>query len=752
MGKESEKNPRPDYFKTLFGNIAKGGLGLFLNNPFQRKPESDSQQAIDVGVGGTFEQGVIKHEKKRGQSLEAKAREAKDDEYNKHLGQVRQKTEAVNEARENSGQGNRKTKVNKDIDEDLQHGIKKIKSDSVNNVELDPRKNKKKADSGSNENVVPGQNSDKVDSEIQEARIHKDDSSGKTKKKQNEEKSCEERSAAEEILGSLDEKKANSSNNIEAEECKKDSIQKERKRKDDATGEIVQTKEEKKKKQDATEDFVQTKEEKKRKQDATEGFVQTKEEKKRKVLLAEDQTSREAQADEVQEVPGRRLGKRIIEEEDINVPNKKRKVSNLRLHDFERGLGKSEIANSAEQADPKSKSELGKRKRDVVEEEYAVRHGLQIDETPSKEGLISKKTLGKRKRGADEEDMVVKKEAFDDGDKLHRTIFVGNLPLSLKRKQLIKEFSQFGEVESVRLRSVPILDSKLPRKNAILKGQIDDSHNSVNGYVVFKEEQSANAALTHNLAELDGNHIRVDRAYPPSKKLKGENHCTYDYKRTVFVGNLPFDVKDEELYQLFIATKDLESSVEAIRVIRDPHTSKGKGIAYVLFKTMNAAKLAIKKNQFKLRDRGLRLSKARPDSQQGSQAVSTPGSWSDMNPRTDGLSVKRPAESAKLGLPNLLAKKKSKISLSYQGTKASKTDGRPVKLTGATSMYKDKKSDSVHANGPKPRQSKRPAVASRKASLSKSPGSNHAGKKRKQVEARTGYSKSPKKFKTESAD
>lgn len=729
MGKESEKSPRPDYFKTLFGNIAKGGLGLFLNNPFQRKPESDSQQALDVGVGGTFDQGVIKHEEKKGQRLEAKAREVKDDKSNKHLGQARQKTEVVSEASENSGQGKRKTKVIRDIDEDLQHGIKKVKADSENDVELDPRKNKKKVDSESNEKVVPRQNSEKVESKIHDARIDKDDSSGKTKtKKKKEKKLSDERSAGEEILGFSGDKKANSSYKIEAEDYKKDSMRKEKKRKDDATEELVQPKE------------------KKRKGDATKDLVQTKEEKKGKVLLAKNRKSKEAQADEVQEMPGRRQGKRIIEEEDISVPNKKRKVSNLNLHDFEGGLGKSLIANSAEQADPKPKSELGKRKRDVVEEEYAVRHGLQVDETQSKDGAISKKTLGKRKRGADEEDMVVKKEAFDDGDKLHRTIFVGNLPLSLKRKQLIKEFSQFGEVESVRLRSVPILDSKLPRKNAILKGQIDDSHDSVNGYVVFKDEQSANAALSHNLAELGGNHIRVDRAYPPSKKLKGENYCTYDYKRTVFVGNLPFDVKDEELYQLFIGTKALESSVEAVRVIRDSHTSKGKGIAYVLFKSMNAAKMAIKKNHFKLRDRDLRLSKAQPGSQQGSRAVSTPGSRSNMNPRNDRSSVKRPAES---GPSNLSAKKKSKISLSYQGTKASKTDGRPVKVTGAAIMYKDKKSDGLHANDPKPRQSKRPSVAARKERLSKSPGSNHAGKKRKQVEARTGYSKSPKKFRAD---
>jgi len=37
-------------------------------------------------------------------------------------------------------------------------------------------------------------------------------------------------------------------------------------------------------------------------------------------------------------------------------------------------------------------------------------------------------------------------------------------------------------------------------------------------------------------------------AYVPRKKLKGESVPPYDNKRTVFVGNLPFDVKDEESF------------------------------------------------------------------------------------------------------------------------------------------------------------------------------------------------------------
>lgn len=68
---------------------------------------------------------------------------------------------------------------------------------------------------------------------------------------------------------------------------------------------------------------------------------------------------------------------------------------------------------------------------------------------------------------------------------------------------------------------------------------------SVHAYVVFETEQAAEASLAHNMSLVIYNsfHIRVDRACPPCKKLKGQDDHLYDSKRTVFMGNLPFDVK-----------------------------------------------------------------------------------------------------------------------------------------------------------------------------------------------------------------
>ncbi|KAL3645553.1 hypothetical protein CASFOL_010733 [Castilleja foliolosa] len=305
-----------------------------------------------------------------------------------------------------------------------------------------------------------------------------------------------------------------------------------------------------------------------------------------------------------------------------------REQSMLAEKDGERAVnlgdsGLSETQQQRKRKKEKAMKELSELDTELVEEKSnkSRRDGLRGNElketletdTGNGDGesadiIGEKKKKKKRKKMDNAEDTMVAREGFDDESKLLRTVFIGNLPLKLKKKEIVKEFERFGEVDSVRIRSVPIVDGKIPRKGAVIKKQINENGDSVHAYIVSKTEESAQASLAHNMAVVGGNHIRVDRACPPRKKLKGDNDSPlYDNKRTVFVGNLPFDVKDEEIYKLFCGIKNLETSV---RVIRDPGSSLGKGIAYVLFKTTDAANLVAKKRNLRLRDRELRLSKS----------------------------------------------------------------------------------------------------------------------------------------------
>ncbi|ETN87018.1 hypothetical protein NECAME_05739, partial [Necator americanus] len=107
-----------------------------------------------------------------------------------------------------------------------------------------------------------------------------------------------------------------------------------------------------------------------------------------------------------------------------------------------------------------------------------------------------------------------------------RTLFVGNAPLSMDERSCKKLFSQFGPVDSVRMRSV------IPTKETITKRIAHISHNfhekqtSVNFYVKFKDEESVQKALAYNGTILDRHRIRVDTC---------TSKAEYDRKLTVFV-------------------------------------------------------------------------------------------------------------------------------------------------------------------------------------------------------------------------
>jgi nucleolar protein 12 len=69
-------------------------------------------------------------------------------------------------------------------------------------------------------------------------------------------------------------------------------------------------------------------------------------------------------------------------------------------------------------------------------------------------------------------------------------VFVGNLPLTTKPKELEKLFKEYGDVVSVRLRSLPVAgtavdvngDMNLMKKVCAYRGKLSDAKDSVNAY------------------------------------------------------------------------------------------------------------------------------------------------------------------------------------------------------------------------------------------------------------------------------
>jgi len=200
-----------------------------------------------------------------------------------------------------------------------------------------------------------------------------------------------------------------------------------------------------------------------------------------------------------------------------------------------------------------------------------------------------------------------------------RTVFLGNVPISAKKKDLERLLSEFGPVDSVRLRNVPVDPTKAAPKKALVKsGQLNtESRSSMSAFAVMASVDRAAAALKLNMREWQGKHLVVDRARAQTREGQESTGAIYDTKRTVFVGNLPFDVEEEDVIQAFLARgvakaePELEGAVRAVRCVRDGRSGLGKGIAYVMLRDTEAAKAAVRVGPtLKVGKRRLRVSRA----------------------------------------------------------------------------------------------------------------------------------------------
>jgi len=200
--------------------------------------------------------------------------------------------------------------------------------------------------------------------------------------------------------------------------------------------------------------------------------------------------------------------------------------------------------------------------------------------------------------------------AFQLAERKKRTVFVGNIPITLPAKKLWYVFKHCGKIEKIWFRSLPPSTMITDRRNVVKGSMIGGQKNNKNAYILFAEEASIEGALKLNNHAVDNPdfneifHLRVDR---DEKKQD-------DFTSTIFVGNLPFIVNEEELRRHF---EDL-GTITNIRIVRDPKTLIGCGIAFVQFSTKEEAIEAVntcaKHLRFgKFKGRGLRVKKAVPN-------------------------------------------------------------------------------------------------------------------------------------------
>lgn len=177
----------------------------------------------------------------------------------------------------------------------------------------------------------------------------------------------------------------------------------------------------------------------------------------------------------------------------------------------------------------------------------------------------------------------VPEKTQDDVDKSDCTIFVGNISLETSAAQLKKYFKEHCEtpIKSIRFRSVPTVgcavnehgNQKLVKKVCVNQKQFIEQRDNCNAYIVFASPEGVSQALTLNGKSFMDKFLRIDR-----------EHASLDAKHSVFVGNIPYDAIEDQLWTHFgEACENGVSDIANVRIIRDPGTGLGKGFGYVLF-------------------------------------------------------------------------------------------------------------------------------------------------------------------------
>jgi hypothetical protein len=173
-----------------------------------------------------------------------------------------------------------------------------------------------------------------------------------------------------------------------------------------------------------------------------------------------------------------------------------------------------------------------------------------------------------------------------------RTLFVGNVPVSINQRTLCSKFKQFGEIESSRFRSCPVKNTyqKKNKKFGVMKKDfiegVEEAKLSQNAYIVFKQESSVKEAVESKIGGTDlfgsGHRVRLDFCLRPSNESQQpESHKKFDRKKSIYIPHVPTTATEVDITSVVESIADsLVGTVRGIRIVR---TERNGAFAYVLF-------------------------------------------------------------------------------------------------------------------------------------------------------------------------
>lgn len=239
----------------------------------------------------------------------------------------------------------------------------------------------------------------------------------------------------------------------------------------------------------------------------------------------------------------------------------------------------------------------GEKKDGDNDEQIVGADGKKIKLSRKKRAAQNSEKLQKAKERQKKQYVGKVDDMHTTDERLNRTVFIGNVPINTKEKELKEIFAKYGKIESVRFRSLSRADPKISKRAAFAKKEFHEERDACNVYIVYKEEEGAVKSLEYNGNTLKDQIIRVDLA-GNSKKNDNQN--------SVFVGNLDFKAKEDELRTFFMTC----GTISNVRLVRDNFSSMGKGFGFVTFQSAASVRQALTFDGCQFAGRSLRVYKA----------------------------------------------------------------------------------------------------------------------------------------------
>lgn len=188
-------------------------------------------------------------------------------------------------------------------------------------------------------------------------------------------------------------------------------------------------------------------------------------------------------------------------------------------------------------------------------------------------------------------DQVPKRQKRESDEASGTKLYVGNLSFDTTQESLIEYFEQHGAVT----------DCFLPtdRNTGYKRGF---------GFVTMADEDAMSAIENLNEVEFEGRTLQVNKSLPKGKSPPRRDYSRAPRATKLYVGNLPFDTSQDEIYSLFEEYGDVKDCY----VPMDRESGQSRGFAFVSLSPEDAQRAIDETDGFEFDGRILRVNEAQP--------------------------------------------------------------------------------------------------------------------------------------------